>query len=52
MGHLIRFAQVHNMLKKNAEHAQKLAQEGNAALETGAGSYARGAPRQLGRLVP
>jgi hypothetical protein len=46
MEHLIRFAQVHNILKKNAERAQKLAQESNAALETGAGLYARGAPRQ------
>ncbi|CAK5262898.1 unnamed protein product, partial [Mycena citricolor] len=31
---LIRFAQAHDLLKKNAERAQKLAQEGNLALET------------------
>ena len=31
---LIRFAQAHDLLKKNAERAQKLAQEGTAALET------------------
>jgi len=31
---LLRFAQAHDLLKKNAERAQKLAQEGNAALET------------------
>ncbi|XP_006456750.1 hypothetical protein AGABI2DRAFT_211843 [Agaricus bisporus var. bisporus H97] len=31
---LVRFAQAHDLLKKNAERAQKLAQEGNAALET------------------
>ena len=31
---LIRFAQAHDMLKKNAERAQKLAQESNSALET------------------
>ncbi|KAH9009762.1 hypothetical protein EDB83DRAFT_2531095 [Lactarius deliciosus] len=31
---LIRFAQAHDLLKKNAEHAQKLAQDSNAALET------------------
>ncbi|KAH9017483.1 hypothetical protein EDB83DRAFT_2528627 [Lactarius deliciosus] len=31
---LIRFAQAHDPLKKNAEHAQKLAQDSNAALET------------------
>lgn len=31
---LIRFAQAHDLLKKNAERAQKLAQESNAALET------------------
>jgi len=31
---LIRFAQAHDLLKKNAERAQKLAQDGNAALET------------------
>lgn len=31
---LIRFAQAHDMLKKNAERAQKLAQESNVALET------------------
>ncbi|KAI6018279.1 Up-regulated during septation-domain-containing protein [Pisolithus marmoratus] len=31
---LIRFAQAHDMLKKNAERAQKLAQDSNAALET------------------
>ncbi|KAF5333673.1 hypothetical protein D9611_002692 [Ephemerocybe angulata] len=31
---LIRFAQAHDLLKKNAERAQKLAQDGNVALET------------------
>jgi hypothetical protein len=31
---LIRFAQAHDLLKKNAERAQKLAQESGAALET------------------
>ncbi|KAI6100175.1 Up-regulated during septation-domain-containing protein [Pisolithus sp. B1] len=31
---LIRFAQAHDMLKKNAERAQKLAQDSNVALET------------------
>ncbi|KAH9174501.1 hypothetical protein EDB89DRAFT_1951208 [Lactarius sanguifluus] len=31
---LIRFAQAHDLLKKNAEHAQKLAQDSNAVLET------------------
>jgi hypothetical protein len=31
---LIRFAQAHDLLKKNAERAQKLAQESNGALET------------------
>jgi hypothetical protein len=31
---LLRFAQAHDMLKKNAERAQKLAQDGSAALET------------------
>lgn len=31
---LIRFAQAHEMLKKNAERAQKLAEDGNAALGT------------------
>jgi hypothetical protein len=31
---LIRFAQAHDMLKKNAERAQKLASDGGAALET------------------
>ncbi|KAG6843723.1 hypothetical protein H0H87_009343 [Tephrocybe sp. NHM501043] len=31
---LLRFAQAHDLLKKNAERAQKLAQEGNTALET------------------
>lgn len=31
---LIRFAQAHELLKKNAERAQKLAQESNSALET------------------
>ncbi|KAG6891308.1 hypothetical protein C0992_009189 [Termitomyces sp. T32_za158] len=31
---LLRFAQAHDLLKKNAERAQKLAQEGNVALET------------------
>ncbi|KAH9009199.1 hypothetical protein EDB83DRAFT_2681103 [Lactarius deliciosus] len=31
---LIRFAQARDLLKKNAEHAQKLAQDSNAALET------------------
>ncbi|KAH0587985.1 hypothetical protein H2248_006729 [Termitomyces sp. 'cryptogamus'] len=31
---LLRFAQAHDLLKKNAERAQKLAQEGNNALET------------------
>ncbi|TFY58117.1 hypothetical protein EVG20_g8274 [Dentipellis fragilis] len=31
---LIRFAQAHDLLKKNAERAQKLAQEANSALET------------------
>ncbi|KIJ20530.1 hypothetical protein PAXINDRAFT_174869 [Paxillus involutus ATCC 200175] len=30
---LIRFAQAHDLLKKNAERAQKLAQDSNAALE-------------------
>lgn len=31
---LLRFAQAHDLLKKNAERAQKLAQEGTHALET------------------
>jgi chromosome segregation ATPase len=31
---LLRFAQAHDLLKKNAERAQKLAQESNTALET------------------
>jgi hypothetical protein len=31
---LVRFAQAHELLKKNAERAQKLAQESNSALET------------------
>ncbi|KAF5363355.1 hypothetical protein D9756_000267 [Leucocoprinus leucothites] len=31
---LIRFAQAHDLLKKNAERAHKLAQDGNAAMET------------------
>lgn len=31
---LLRFAQAHDLLKKNAERAQKLAQEGTVALET------------------
>lgn len=31
---LIRFAQAHDLLKKNAERAQKLAQESSVALET------------------
>jgi len=31
---LVRFAQAHDLLKKNAERAQKLAQDGNTALET------------------
>ncbi|KAI6034595.1 Up-regulated during septation-domain-containing protein [Pisolithus microcarpus] len=31
---LIRFAQAHDMLKRNAERAQKLAQDSNVALET------------------
>lgn len=31
---LIRFAQAHDLLKKNAERAQKLAQDSNIALET------------------
>lgn len=31
---LIRFAQAHDLLKKNAERAQKLAQESSTALET------------------
>lgn len=31
---LLRFAQAHDLLKKNAERAQKLATEGNNALET------------------
>lgn len=31
---LIRFAQAHDLLKKNAERAQKLAQDANNALET------------------
>jgi len=34
MERLIRFAHAHDLLKKNAERAQKLAQESNAALET------------------
>ena len=34
MERLIRFAQAHDLLKKNAERAQKLAQESNTALET------------------
>ncbi|KAH9009764.1 hypothetical protein EDB83DRAFT_2322667 [Lactarius deliciosus] len=34
MGRLIRFAQAHDLLKKNAERAQKFAQDSNAALET------------------
>jgi len=31
---LIRFAQAHDLLKKNAERAQKLAMDSSAALET------------------
>lgn len=31
---LIRFAQAHDLLKKNAERAQRLAQDSNVALET------------------
>lgn len=31
---LVRFAQAHDLLKKNAERAQKLAQESGVALET------------------
>jgi hypothetical protein len=31
---LLRFAQAHDMLKKNADRAQKLAREGTLALET------------------
>lgn len=31
---LVRFAQAHDLLKKNAERAQKLAQDGNVAMET------------------
>lgn len=31
---LLRFAQAHDLLKKNAERAQKLLQEANAGLET------------------
>ncbi|KAF9006672.1 Up-regulated during septation-domain-containing protein [Cyathus striatus] len=31
---LVRFAQAHDLLKKNAERAQKLAQDGNLAMET------------------
>jgi hypothetical protein len=31
---LVRFAQAHDMLKKNADRAQKLAREGTLALET------------------
>lgn len=31
---LIRFAQAHDLLKKNAERAQKLAQDSSVALET------------------
>lgn len=31
---LVRFAQAHDLLKKNAERAQKLAQESSNALET------------------
>jgi hypothetical protein len=31
---LVRFARAHELLKKNAERAQKLAMESNAALET------------------
>jgi hypothetical protein len=31
---LLRFAQAHDLLKKNAERAQKLAQEGSSAMET------------------
>jgi len=34
MERLIRFAQAHDLLKKNADRAQKLAQESNVALET------------------
>ncbi|KAF9266247.1 hypothetical protein L218DRAFT_997002 [Marasmius fiardii PR-910] len=34
IGRLLRFAHAHDMLKKNAERAQKLAQESNQALET------------------
>jgi anthranilate/para-aminobenzoate synthase component I len=34
MERLIRFAQAHDLLKKNAERAQKLAQDSNVALET------------------
>jgi hypothetical protein len=34
MERLIRFAQAHDLLKKNAERAQKLAQDSNTALET------------------
>ncbi|KAH9009838.1 hypothetical protein EDB83DRAFT_2452173 [Lactarius deliciosus] len=34
MERLIRFAQAHDLLKKNAERAQKFAQDSNTALET------------------
>ncbi|KAH9009760.1 hypothetical protein EDB83DRAFT_2557374 [Lactarius deliciosus] len=44
MERFILFAQAHDLLKKNAERAQKLAQDSNAALET----YQRAA-RELGR---
>ena len=34
MARLIRFAQAHDFLKKNAERVQRLAQESNAAHKT------------------
>ncbi|KAH9023077.1 Up-regulated during septation-domain-containing protein [Lactarius pseudohatsudake] len=53
MERLIRFAQAHDLLKKNAERAQKLAQDSNCRARDipAPGAHARGAARELGRFV-
>jgi hypothetical protein len=51
MERLIRFAQAHDLLKKNAERAQKLAQDSNAALETYQRRCARSRSSLLARTV-
>ncbi|KAH9174506.1 Up-regulated during septation-domain-containing protein [Lactarius sanguifluus] len=52
MERLIRFAQAHDLLKKNAERAQKLAQDSNCRARDipAPGAHARGADRALGRF--